>query len=591
MQATIAEAATVSTDEYITSEIIRRYLIATVDEMVHTTTRTAYSTCFSEALDFSCALFDQSGSLVAQAAGIPVHVGAIGDVLTHIMTRYDTFEPGDVVVHNDPYSGGTHQADVLVARPMFFQDEMVGFAVNRGHWSDIGGTAAGGWGGNCSHVIQEALLIPASKLYRAGELVEEIQQFILRNVRLPRQAWGDLQAQIASAITAERRVADLCERYGWRSVRQACANAIDYSRRRWLSSLECLPDGVFTAEDFMDGDGWSTEKLRIRVEVRKQGSDVTVDFTGSSKQANGPINSTLAATKAGTFTALINVVDPDIPINAGCIEAVKIVTPPGSLVNPTYPAPVFAGLADTAARICETIFLALADVVPDRVAAGSYATGNNTSGWGRTAATGEDFVWYSFGPGGCGARAAADGNTVDWDPRASCENESAEIWENRYPVRVLDFRLRTDSAGAGATRGGLGHVKALELLEDTYVSATIDRELIPPFGLHGGLPGTCNALTLEIDGVELGMAERYGLKSPSKFSNLAIPRGAIYRIFSGGGGGYGDPAQRPVGAVVTDVQGGYVSVEAARADYGVVVDPSTLVVDEDATLALRGDRR
>ena len=584
----VSEAAYQPTGaDYVTSEIIRRYLVATVDEMVRTTTRTAYSTCFSEALDFSCALFDPEGALIAQAAGIPIHVGAMGDLLKDILAHYTSFDPGDVVIHNDPYAGGTHQADVVVARPMFFADEMIGFAINRGHWVDVGGMAAGGWGGNCTHVIQEAIIIPASKLYRRGEVVREVRDLVLRNVRLPKQAWGDLQAQIASAITAERRLAHLCERYGVEAVRQASRRAIDYTRTRWQASLASIPDGVYRAEDYMDNDGWSAKERRICVEVTKVADHVTVDFSGTSEQVRGPINSTLAATKAGVFTALINAIDPDLPINSGCLDEVEIVAPERSLVNPSYPAPVFAGLADTAARICEAVFMALAEAVPDRVAAGSYATGNNTTGYGYVPADGAEFVWYSFGPGGCGARGLGDGNTVDWDPRASCKNESAEIWEHRYPVRILDFRLRTDSGGAGRHRGGLGHVKAIELLEDTYLSATVDRNVIPPFGLFGGRQGACNRLSLEIDGVERGFIERFGVASPSKFSNLLAPAGSIYRIYSGGGGGYGPPEERDVDAVVTDVRAEYVSLAAAASDYGVAIDPVTLGLDAAKTAELR----
>jgi N-methylhydantoinase B len=439
-------------------------------------------------------------------------------------------------------------------------------------------------------VIQEAMIIPAAKLYRAGEVVREVRDLVMRNVRLPKQAWGDLQAQIASAITAERRVAHLCDRYGLSAVRQASTRAIDYTRARWRTGLSVIPDGEYHAEDFMDNDGWSAEPRVIKVAIRKAGEKISVDFTGTSPQARGPINSTLAATKAGVFTALINVVDPELPINSGCLGEVEIQVPPESLVNPSYPAPVFAGLADTAARICETVFRALADAVPDRVAAGSYATGNNTTGWGYHAEDGREFVWYSFGPGGCGSRLFADGNTVDWDPRASCKNESAEIWENRYPVRIHDFRLRTDSAGAGEQRGGLGHVKAIELLEDTYLSATVDRNVIPPFGLAGGASGACNRLTLEVDGIEQSFTDRFGLESPSKFSNLLAPRGSIYRIYSGGGGGYGPPANRAVTSVAQDVRAGYVSVESARDDYGVAIDATTLALDQEATTALRGGR-
>jgi N-methylhydantoinase B len=579
-----------SVDDPLTIEIMRRYLVSTVEEMVRTTTRTAYSTCFSEALDFTCALFNEKGKMTAQAAGVPVHVGSLGVVLNDIFKHYDTFKPGDVVIHNDPYAGGSHQADVVAARPMFFGDELIGFAVNRGHWVDIGGMAAGGWGGSATHVVQEALIIPPSKLYREGQLVREIRDFVLRNVRIPKYAWGDLQSQIASAITAERRIGALCERYGVAAVREAGELAISYSRDRFHKQMEIIPDGEYRAEDFMENDGRVADQPRkIALKLTKQGTRLVADFSGSDPQVGGPINATLSDTMAGTYTGLINIIDPEIPINSGVLDAVEIIAPLGSIVNPVYPAPVFAGIADTADRIYEIVFLALADVVPHRITAGSYASGNCTTGAGMRS-DGSEFVWYSFGGGGCGARSFGDGNTGEWHAMATCRNEPAEIWENRYPLRVIDFRVRPDSAGAGRWRGGLGHVKALELLEDTYLSACADRNVIPPFGLAGGKPGACNRLTIEIDREELTFTDAYRTISPSKFSNLLAPKGSVYRIYAGGGGGFGSPRKRPVELVQADVEAGYVTVEAAREEYFVVIDPTTLKVDNAATEKLRSAR-
>ncbi|HKP17916.1 MAG TPA: hydantoinase B/oxoprolinase family protein [Gaiellaceae bacterium] len=583
---TTARAAS-ATDDDLTIEIMRRYLISTVDEMVRTTTRTAYSTVFSEALDFTCALFDTEARMIAFAAGLPVHAGALGDMVADVLDKFDNrFSPGDVVLHNDPYAGGTHQGDVGVVRPMYFDGTLVGFAVNRGHWADVGGMTAGGWGGEATHVVQEALVMPAVKVYKAGLVDREIRDFVLRNVRMPKFAWGDLQAQVASAITAERRIVQLCERYGVDAVVEAGQRAIDYSRQRFLKQLSIIPDGTYAAEDWMENDGQSTEPRPIKVTIVKQGTDLTVDFTGSSPQVRGPINATRADTNAAVYTALINIADPEMPINSGCLDAVEIVAPAGSIVNAVYPAPVFIGLADTTDRIQETVFLALADVVPERVTAGTYASGNNTTGSGFTEA-GEEFVWYSFGPGGCGARSWADGNTAEWHAMSSCKNESAEIWENRYPLRVVDYRFRTDSAGPGRWRGGFGHVRALELTEETLLSAAIDRNVMPPYGLAGGRPGVCNALTLEIDGVEQDFATRFGTISPSKFANLRVPKGAVYRIYSGGGGGYGPPEERPPELVLADVRADLVSLGAARDEYKVAIDPATLELLEDQTGELR----
>ncbi|HKP17918.1 MAG TPA: hydantoinase B/oxoprolinase family protein [Gaiellaceae bacterium] len=582
---TPAERSDVNDD--LTIEIMRRYLISTVDEMVRTTTRTAYSTVFSEALDFTCALFDTNARMIAFAAGLPVHAGALGDMVQDVLEKFgDDFRPGDVVLHNDPYAGGTHQGDVGAVRPMYFEGSLVGFAVNRGHWADVGGMTAGGWGGAATHVIQEALIMPGVKVYRAGEVDREIRDFVLRNVRMPKFAWGDLQAQIASAITAERRIAHLCERYGVDAVIEAGQRAIDYSRDRFHKQMSVIPDGTYTAEDAMENDGQSTEPRPIKLTITKTGTDLTVDFTGSSPQVRGPINATRADTNAAVYTALINIIDPEMPINSGCLDAVEIVAPLGSIVNAVYPAPVFAGLADTTDRIYESVFLALADVVPERVTAGTYSSGNCTTGSGFTEA-GDEFVWYSFGPGGCGARSWADGNSGEWHAMASCKNESAEIWENRYPLRVVDYRFRPDSAGPGRWRGGFGHVKALELTEDTSLAATIDRNVHPPFGLADGMAGACNGLTLEIDGVEQDFCTRFGTISPSKFSNIKVPKGSIYRIYAGGGGGYGAPEERPPELVAADVRAGLVTPDAARTHYKVAVDPATLELLDDETDKLR----
>jgi N-methylhydantoinase B/oxoprolinase/acetone carboxylase alpha subunit len=553
----------------LTVEVMRRHLISSVEEMVRTTTRTAYSTVFSEALDFSCALFNQSGRMIAQAAGLPVHVGALGDALIDVLRYYEEFAPGDVIIHNDPYAGGTHQADVAVVRPMFYGDVQLGFAVNRGHWVDIGGMTAGGWGGGARHVIQEALIIPPTKLYDRGKVIREIRDLVLRNVRMPSQAWGDLQAQIASAITAERRVVELADRYGVEAIEEAGLRAIEYSSERFHNQMAVIPDGVYHGQDVMDDDGFGGAMRTLAVTVTKRGTELTVDFKGTSQQVAGSINATLAATKAAVHTALINIVDPEIPINAGSLEAVEIRAPLGTLVNPTYPAPCFAGLADTTARSCETIYRALAEAVPDRVAAGSYASGTCTTGWGFFESG--EFVWYAFGPGGCGARSWGDGNSAEWNSMGSCKNESAEVWENRYPVRLRDMAFVADSAGAGRWRGGLGHVKSLTLLEDTYVSASIDRMKARPFGLAGGCDGTNNAITLEEDGVERDFPTRFGSPSLGKFSNLLAPAGSTLRIYAGGGGGFGPPSGRERELIENDIRSGYVSVEAARKDYGVAL--------------------
>ncbi|MQF70149.1 hydantoinase B/oxoprolinase family protein [SAR202 cluster bacterium AD-804-J14_MRT_500m] len=308
-----------------TAEIMRSYLVSTVEEMVETTVRSAYSTCLSEGRDFTCALFDADSRMIAQAYGIPVHSGALFDPMKTLTSTYDKFEPGDVIVFNDPYNGGSHQADVVVASPMFLQKRLIGFAVNRGHWVDVGGMAPGGWSGTARHVIQEALIIPPAKLYKAGNLDREIRDFILKNVRLPKQCWGDIQAQIASNIVAERRVSALIHKYGIKMVQEGMEEALNYSRKRFHNMLEALPDGAWEGTDYQEDDGHGGGPHKIHVKLTKSGKKVTLDFTGSSPQVRGPVNCTFTETKAGCYTALMNVVDPWVPLNSGSIEGIKVI--------------------------------------------------------------------------------------------------------------------------------------------------------------------------------------------------------------------------------------------------------------------------
>ena len=300
-----------------TAEIMRSYLISTVQEMVETTVRAAYSTCFSEGLDFTCALFDAKARMIAQADGIPVHSGALFDPIEVLVDTYDSFEEGDVIVFNDPYNGGSHQADVVVARPMFLDERMLGFAVNRGHWVDIGGMCPGGWSGTVRHVIQEALIIPPVKLYKGGVLNREIKDFILKNVRLPKQCWGDLHAQIASNIVAERRIHELIRKYGLEMVLEGMEEALAYSRRRIARALEQLPDGVWEGTEHQEDDGHGGGPYKIHVTVKKQGQRVSMDFAGSDPQVRGPVNCTFTETKAACYTALLNVVDPLCTLELG----------------------------------------------------------------------------------------------------------------------------------------------------------------------------------------------------------------------------------------------------------------------------------
>jgi len=573
-----------STSDAVALEIMRNYFLSAVREMTNVTIRAAYSTCFSEGIDFSCAIFDDRGRMFAQAAGLPLHVGSLFDAVDTILNTVEDLQEGDVILHNDPYTGACHQADVVVAMPIFVEKTMVGLSVNRGHWMDVGGMAAGGWSGSARHVVQEGLIIPVAKLYRAGEVNREVQEFVLKNVRMPRLIWGDIQAQISSAKAAGHRMQDLISKYSLEKVRAAIQHTLDYAYRRFRERMDSLPNGHFEAEDVMDDDGFGNGPYRMKVAIDKMPDKIVVDFDGTDEQAQGPANCTFALTKAGVYTALKALIDPEMPLNSGILDLIDIKAKPGTIVSPTYPAPVFFGTGDPSARVCEVVLKAWVGAVPERVVAGSYCGGLNSTGWSLSR-EGDESLWYVFGPGGCGARRDRDGLTMEWHTMGCCGNESIEVWEARFPVRFKKRELRPDSAGPGRTRGGFGDIRTIECLAPTYVTACLDRWNSRPFGVHEGMEGTSNAFAVERYGEEHSFTELFGTTSPAKFSNVLLQPGEAFVIKSGGGGGYGRPERRDPESVASDVKNGLVSKAIARDVYRVSIMPNGSVdVEQTARL-------
>jgi N-methylhydantoinase B/oxoprolinase/acetone carboxylase alpha subunit len=550
------------------AEVLRSYLVSTVREMVITTTRTAFSTCFCHGEDFTCGLFDAQGRMIAQDQGVGVHAGGLGGAVASVMqVAGDSLAAGDVFLHNDPYDGATHQADVCVIRPIYVDGTHLGFAANRGHWTDVGSMSPGGWSGAAQDVVQEGLLMPGVRLYRAGELQRDIAQLILRNVRLSEQCWGDIQAQIASAIAAERRIEALVAKDGVEGLDAAIEAAFSYTERRFLAALARLPDGEASGEDVIEDDGRGGGPIPIRVRIRKQGGTFSADFTGSADHQMAPINCTFACTRAAVIGSLVACIDPEIPLNEALIKRIDVIAPLGSIVNPTYPAPTFGTTADPANRVMETMLLALDELTPDRVPAGSYSTGQNVTGGGLTE-SGDEFLWYSYQSGGTGAWVGGDGNNGEWHLMANSKNESMEAWELRYPLRFLEYSLVADSGGPGRWRGGLGTRRRLLLEADTRLSGIADHHMIGARGKQGGGVGRPNGFSLERDGKVGSLQDHFGLQSPSKFSNLSAKRGDVFVSTQGGGGGVGDPSERGAEQVMADLLDEYISDEAARTQYG-----------------------
>jgi len=544
-----------------TMQIIRNYLFSTTEEMIETTVRTAYSPTFSEGFDFSCALFDRFGRMVIQARGIGVHLGSLVGTLKEVVRRYPNPQIGDVFITNDPYLA-THQSDVVVCRPMFCGDTHVGFAVNIGHWTDIGGMSPGGCAGTSTHVVQDGLIIPLGRIYRAGEIVPEILEFILQNVRLPEDDLGDLMSQIAATATAEQRIQALAEKYGIDNVLAGMHAAMNYSKERFLAKMVDLPNGVYQAVDFIEDDGITDKKYPINVKITKSAEKFIVDFEGTAEQAPTPVNATITSASAGVYSAIIALIDPATPVNAGIFDLIEIRAPKGTIINATWPAPVYGCTFEMAKRVPETILKAFADRVPEHVAAGSFGSGNNLSARFLDQATGMESVWYNYYEGGQGATAFGDGNDGVYFWAETSLNQPIEVWEHKYPVLVERYALRAGSGGRGKFRGGLGTVHEIRVLEDHYLSGLADRHRISPWGLQGGEPGMPNRWSVRREGVTKELREVFGLKSPSKFYNVHLRKGDVLIIETGGGGGFGPQAERDTASQSRDLLDQYYGVGA-----------------------------
>ena len=540
-------------------EVLRNYFLAVVREMVAVTSRAAYSTVFSEALDFSCALFDEQDRMYAQEGGLAVHVGGLVDVLKAIRSAYPAMSPGDVFVHNDPYNGGSHTADVAVAVPVFAGGDYVGMAINRGHWLDIGSFAAGGWAGAYTHAVQEGLCLPPVRLVASGMLNEEVRAIITANIRVPEESMGDLDAQIASCRAAERRILEAVERYGLDGYLTTLEYIMKYSRRRLQAAIAELPVGVFEGSDVLEDDGQGNGPFNLTARVVIDSGRIIVDLRDASPQGAGPANGSWGVVKAAVYTALKSILDPEMPLDSAIDEFVSIQLTPCTWVSPVYPAPVFASTGEPANRVCEAILNGLADAVPSRAMAYSYAAGINVTGRGVNPRTGEEFVFYCFGPGGNGARAYADGEAAMWHIMGSCRNESIELWEQRFPFRFTRFALLPDSGGAGKFRGGLGYVKEFEVLADVDVNAYQDRHRRGAPGICGGDDGAPNAIMFRIDEVWGTAVDHFATKSSSKFTAVPVKCGSLISMVAGGGGGYGELGERAPEASKRDVEFRYVT--------------------------------
>ena len=506
-------------------EVARHRFTAAADEMGSVLRRTGYSPNIKERADFSTALFVPNGEMLAQAEHIPVHLGSMPASVRAVIDAFgETLDPEAQYAVNDPYHGGTHLNDLTIVRPVAYRGDLVGWAANRAHHSDVGGDAPGSMPAHATRLDQEGHIVPPTLAARGGRWEREFLDPFLTASRTPDERLGDLSAQLGANEVGARRLVELGEAYGPTGYSAVCGGLLDYGERRMRAAIAALPDGSYEFEDYMEG----FERLHnISVEVTIDGSDLHADFAGSAAQVEANFNSVEAVTVSSLYFAVRVAADPTIPANGGCYRPISMDAPRGSIVSAEPPAAVAAGNVETSQRIADVLLGALAQAAPAAVPAASQGTMNNVL------VGSDEFAYYETVGGGQGARNGRDGQSGVHTGMTNTKNTPIESLVQHYPLRVTVYGLRSDSAGAGAYNGGRGIVRELEFLRDATVTLMGERRVTRPWGLRGGRPGARG---------EDWLIRRGGASEllPGKVT-LDVRAGDRLRVLTPGGGGWGRP--------------------------------------------------
>ena len=547
-------------------ELYKNMLTSVAEEMGVTLQRTAFSPNIKERLDFSCAVFDSTGKMVAQAAHIPVHLGSMPlSVLAAI--DHTEMAPGDMIALNDPYRGGTHLPDITLVAPVFSDGDIVDgklkkgrslkrsgrriygkgysshnltertarkikkpvfFVANRAHHADVGGMTPGSMP-IATSVIQEGIRIPPVKLIRGGELDTDLWELILANVRTPEERRGDMEAQLAANRVGERRLQEMVAKYGITEITTYMQELCAYASRMVRARLREIPDGRYTYTDVLDNDGITDEPIEIRVAIEIEDDTALVDFTGTAGQVRGSVNAIYAITLSAVFYTFRCIAGADVPANAGCLEPIRVIAPEGSVVNAKFPAAVAGGNVETSQRIVDVLLGALAQACPDQIPAASSGTMNNLTIGGYDTSRGKDFTYYETIAGGMGARPNRDGIDAIHTHMTNTMNTPIEAIETNYPMQVTTYGIRRGTGGAGKFQGGAGVIRALKLLTDAEVTILSERRKRGPYGLQGGESGQPGCNVLISGGEEHPLASKV---------SVSTREGDVIRIETPGGGGF-----------------------------------------------------
>jgi N-methylhydantoinase B len=511
-------------------EIFKNLFHSVAEEMGAALRRSAFSPNIKERRDYSCAVFDSAGQVLAMGDHMPVHLGSMPMSVRAALAAFP-LEAGDVALLNDPYAGGTHLPDLTMVRPVFASRTRrpLFYIANRAHHADVGGAHAGSMGLS-REIFEEGFRIPPVKIMRKGRIVRDVLALLLANVRTPREREGDLTAQIAACRIGERRLLALAAKYGGREVTAYGRHLLDYSARMMAATISAIPDGIYRAVDFLDDDGVTEEPQRIAVTISIRGKNAEVDFTGSAPQCAGSVNAVAAITESAVFYVFRCLLDEQVPATSGLMRTIRVIAPTRTIVNALPPAAVAGGNVETSQRIVDTLLKALAKAIPEKIPAASQGTMNNFSFGGNDLRHGgEPFAYYETIGGGTGGGPGHAGNHASQSHMTNTLNTPTEVLEHVYPVRVHRYALRKNSGGRGKFPGGEGIVREIEMLTEVQAAILSDRRTQRPYGLKGGAPGSPGKNEI----IFKGRARRL----PSKCTFRA-PAGAVIRIETPGGGGW-----------------------------------------------------
>jgi N-methylhydantoinase B len=548
----------------ITLEILANALRSVTDETFAALMRSAYSTNIKERHDHSTTIMDRRGRLVAQAQqSLPIHLASMWGLMEALLAKYPEHEihEGDLFVANDPFvAGGTHLPDVNMAMPVFAEGELIAFVCNIAHHADIGGMAPGSMAGGMSEIFQEGLRIPVLKLFRRGELQQDLLDLLLLNVRVPEERRGDYFAQIAASRLGARRLGEVIASHGRPVVEAAFEQIIARTERRMREAIRAVPDGSYRFEDVMDSDGLNASDIKIAVEVTVRGERIAFDFAGTAPQVPGSINVTLNATVAAVGYAVKALLDPEVPNNQGMLDVLEVRAAPGTLVNAVFPAPV-SSRAHTSQRIIDVVLGALAPALPARAVAAANGANSMAVFAGTDPRSGRSFVYLETLGGGMGGRPMKDGKDGVQVGITHTSNLPVEAIELEYPLLVEEYSLIPDSGGAGTQRGGLGLRRVVRPRAECVFNGVGERFRHRPWGLFGGGPGGSGQfLVIEADGTRRRTHDKPGeiRLSPEQALVVETP----------GAGGYGPPAGRSAEALADDRASGKFTPEFLRKHYG-----------------------